>query len=605
MAVQDHGTHGEWRLGTEPAGNRIAAEPVHEFQAPEDASHRRLERSLIVLTTERLGWMLVIAYAAASRLIMLGRRPLNAAEASRTLAALNLGAMPIFGHGHPQPGIWLRDGWIGLADAVLMRSFGPDDAAARLMFALSGVAIVALAFALRNRIGRAGALGTAACLALSPGLTWFSRSAVPEIPAILLLFATILMFFATIERPHVGRAIALGCFGGLALGADPSMISVGAIFAIAMIVIGIWMAVTTPHPWIDVQIWWRRQAVIAIVAAGFAILTWTAQATALFTRPIASAMAATLPPLRLSLAALSVQPLIPFLPGVYEFLVVLIGFAALAIVAAWRVRSHVAAFVTLWAIGIAAFTLLSPVHRPAAIVQIILPVAILCGIGLDWLHHTRAWGVVRYPIAAIALLTIWVQILTSFTYPAPNPAEPNWARHATLFWVTPATTAGVPEELARLAAELNSAPATVYFAAESPVLRWYLRGLTTVEPADASLIVGTDVPPAGWLPANRVTLELAERLAFTADLSRPATLVSTLWKSLVIARAPAPLDSESIEILVRSPGPAARTEIIAPPPPSGRAAPSAPASSAVSGAATAALPASSPIPSPKERSDGR
>jgi len=578
MAAQGHGGQSDWHLGAEPIPLRQTAALPAERYLPPNRSHERLERPLVVVTTERLGWILVIAYAAAVRLLMLGGRPLDAAEASRSTAAFDL-AMRLFpAHGHAPLALSLRDGWIGLLDASVIHIFGADDFVARIVFAIAGLAIVALVFAMRSRLGRAGALAAAAILALSPNLTWFSRYAAFEVPALLALFATIVMFLETIRRPRIGRAIALGVLGGLTLAAGSAMVADAAIFAVAMAIIGGWLAITTAHPWINIRVWWRRRSAVALVAAGCAIALWLACITALFTIPVPTAIAGLIRPLIFPPTASSSSLLMTYIPAAYEFLVVLAALAGLVIVAAWRVRSSFAAFVAIWTVGITAFTILSPMHALAGITEIILPMALLAGIGVDWLHRSRGWIVVRYPIAAIGLITVWIQILTNFAYPAPNPVEPISARHATLFWIAPATTVGLPNQFAGIVAGIGDAPATVYYAVDSPLTRWYLRALARVaSPAEAGVIVGSDTPPPQWTPGPppiRVTLELSERLVIASDITSPGKLVAKLWRTILTTRlpahptapAPAALLADNVELLIRSPGLGASTEIIAPPP---------------------------------------
>jgi hypothetical protein len=98
MAVSDKETE-EWRLGIEP-GAHEAPEAPEEAGAPRNYSAERLERPLCVVTAEHLGWATVGVLALASRLVMLGARPLDSAETGHALGelALRRSGPPAGGH---------------------------------------------------------------------------------------------------------------------------------------------------------------------------------------------------------------------------------------------------------------------------------------------------------------------------------------------------------------------------------------------------------------------------------------------------------------------------------------------------------------------------
>src|ERR1700683_2572888 len=88
MAVSGKETE-EWRLGIEPGGHDVPKAP-EEPDEPRNYSAERLERPLCVVTVEHLGWGVMGVRALASRLVMLGARPLDFAEASHALRELAL-----------------------------------------------------------------------------------------------------------------------------------------------------------------------------------------------------------------------------------------------------------------------------------------------------------------------------------------------------------------------------------------------------------------------------------------------------------------------------------------------------------------------------------
>lgn len=63
------------------------------------------------------------------------------------------------------------------ATAAIFLLFGDSDYTSRLLYALAGVALVALPFLFRDRLGRLGALFTSVMLAFSPAMLYFSRFA--------------------------------------------------------------------------------------------------------------------------------------------------------------------------------------------------------------------------------------------------------------------------------------------------------------------------------------------------------------------------------------------------------------------------------------------
>jgi uncharacterized protein (TIGR03663 family) len=90
--------------------------------------------------------------------------------------------------------------------------FGVTEAISRLMPALFGIALVALCWWLRPFIGRWGAIIAALLVAISPSITYYSRSLRHDIFAlfgIMLLFVSILWFM----RTHEPKWVYLGALG--------------------------------------------------------------------------------------------------------------------------------------------------------------------------------------------------------------------------------------------------------------------------------------------------------------------------------------------------------------------------------------------------------
>ena len=118
------------------------------------------------LTVEIGLYAIIATLALALRLYRLGLAPLSASEAMLSLAALRGTAIPT----GASPLLY----WV---NAVLFSTFGAGDALARIVPALAGSVLVLLPALMRERIGRVGALGAAALLAISPVAILTSRTA--------------------------------------------------------------------------------------------------------------------------------------------------------------------------------------------------------------------------------------------------------------------------------------------------------------------------------------------------------------------------------------------------------------------------------------------
>jgi uncharacterized protein (TIGR03663 family) len=87
--------------------------------------------------------------------------------------------------------------------------FGLDDLAVRVVVAVFGFLTVALVFRLRRYLGTIGTLVAAALVALSPGLTFFSRYFIHEILLVFFTFACAICVLKFIEGERISK-IAVG-----------------------------------------------------------------------------------------------------------------------------------------------------------------------------------------------------------------------------------------------------------------------------------------------------------------------------------------------------------------------------------------------------------
>src|SRR5262249_15165455 len=84
--------------------------------------------------------------------------------------------------------------------------FGLDDFAVRFVTVVFGVLTVALVFSLRRYLGTIGTLAAAALVAVSPGLTFFSRYFIHEILLVFFTFALVVCILKYLEGEEPNRA---------------------------------------------------------------------------------------------------------------------------------------------------------------------------------------------------------------------------------------------------------------------------------------------------------------------------------------------------------------------------------------------------------------
>lgn len=556
---------------------------------------------MYVLSAEGLGWLVVTLYALLSRLLGLGMRPLSAGGARGALFALNVARDGLDAYA-ARPA--LPSGWLHGFQALFFSVAGASDFTARLPGAILGLVLIASAFALRSRLGRAGGLALAAMLTLSPTVTYFSCSTASAVPALALTMIAIALFSAVARRPGAVRIAALGVAAGLAASADPASIALAAIFILSLALVGLWQLIFTRNAGIRLRVWWERRAAFVMLGIAVAAGSFYLLETDFLRRSFADALLADTilqqvrPLLQASLKQNFHDGLAFYLPpfAFYDFLILILGaLGALAFIA-FRVRSRMAAVAFLWTGLSVAFFLLMPERRADWLAMILVAAATLAAAGINWLHHTRAWRVGRYPIAALALLTLYVQVLTVFVYAAPDATEAAWARHALFFWKDPATTQQTPEEC-RLASEMVPRRQTaVFFAADEPALRWYLRNFQSVDDrAKADLIIA---PGKGVSVRSRESYDFTFEETWKPDLTKltPTRALGYLFS----VRAWSPLSGRDVRLEVRAaaPTPTPAPAASATPTPVPSAAPT-PAASATSAPAAAQSPAgAAPVSTP-------
>ena len=595
MAVSDKETE-EWRLGIEP-GAHEAPEAPEEAGAPRNYSAERLERPLCVVTAEHLGWATVGVLALASRLVMLGARPLDSAEAGHAL-----GELALLRSGPPAGG---HLSWIHLLQAAVFAAVGAGDFKARMIFALSGLLLIAASLGMRRQLGRAGAIAFAGLLVLSPSVAYFSRTTDSVVPALAFAVLALAMFLELADEPGRMVAAGLGAAIGLGLATGGSALMTALFMLVALAVVGLLAALAGSRVRLQVRVWWTRRKGLFLITTLVAAVVWLGCESGFFTHsPLGAIVAAFRSNLPSNLWNADPADHRGFMAGLdfylpilslYEFSVVLLALIGALSVLTLRIRSRLATGALVWSALAVAFYLWTPARSPAFVLQMLVPMALLGAFVIESLHHTAAWSILRYPLAVLALLTLSVQVANNFIWYAPDASQAPWARTALLYWTEPATTLQTPAECARVLSQAPPHGASAFFATDSPVLRWYLRALApaaTAEGADA--IVGS-AEPASLSEAQGLTTYEFE----LSDAWHPAWR-SLSWQAalhyLASARVWTPLDSHRVTIAARPIVTVAPTVILAPaepPPAAGSAASQGQPVPEASASETAASPAPS------------
>jgi len=159
-------------------------------------------------------YAIVVALGLAVRLYRLDLAPLSTSEAQLALAAWRgtappLGASPLL--------FWVN--------ALLFSIFGGGDGLARLVPALVGSALVAMPAFWRQRIGRAGALGAATLLAISPVAIMTSRASSGEVIVAAVMVGLVAVADRYLQTGRGAWLYAGAAILGMGLASGPSIYS--------------------------------------------------------------------------------------------------------------------------------------------------------------------------------------------------------------------------------------------------------------------------------------------------------------------------------------------------------------------------------------------
>lgn len=348
------------------------------------------------------GLVAVLVAAVALRLMRLNAAALNPQEAPFAYDAWVLfrGQPTVTGEPLPNVGAFLL-----LLQGALFFLFGATDVVARLAAVLPGMLLVLAPLALRRWVGGPAALGMTAIVAISPTLTYASRVINPEIIVALCAVAVIAALVALARAPKsAGAAAAIGISAGIALGAAPTALTV----AITLIIGLAAAALTAPGGTIAEGLRGLRQPRHALWCVVAFVITVVVIFTRLFSYPSGIAGAwETLGAWRLLLFGPgSEQPVVLFLLVllVYELLALL--FALVALTTGRAAHSDALALFAVW--GLAAFCLwsFSAGRGPEQAIHVVLPIALMAGIGVGETWRAIQWRNVWQGISGVLALAM-------------------------------------------------------------------------------------------------------------------------------------------------------------------------------------------------------
>jgi hypothetical protein len=205
------------------------------------------------------------------------------------------------------------------------------------------------------------------------------------------------------------------------------------------------------------------------------------------------------------------------------------------------------------------------VSTPELLAAMVVPAAMLGAFAVDYLHRSTVWSYARWPLAALAAVTLYMQVSSNFIHYAPDASEANWSRHGNLFWDRGATTFQTRADTAEIERELSPVDATVAFdGGEAPALEWYLRALRPAEDKrDAAVRVDLNAIPDGPDPAagTRYVFDFEQSWIPNVTTLDPATAV----RFMLTGRPWGIVRSRSVAITARPAGMIEPTPILPPP----------------------------------------
>jgi uncharacterized protein (TIGR03663 family) len=308
----------------------------------------------------------------------------------------------------------------------ILSFIGDTELALRGGPALAGVLTVAVLWSLRRWLGEVGTPTTALCVAVSPGLAYFSRDFIHETVFGLFTLCVVagVWRYAVARRP--GDLVMTGVAAGLLFATKETAVIVAVVLVGAFVI-----SLAIPCGSNDREgrvIRWRvvpaevRDAVPvahSLLAIGSFTLVLLVLYSAFFTRWEGIIDAARAPFLWVR-AGVSEQtrPWHYYLGILLKLELPLVVGGVLGGIVALRRRTRFGVFVTAWAIGIGLAYSVIPYKMPWLIVSLLLPLAILSGLGAEAVASTVKAQPLRI-LAALGTLAMlgwsgWIAYSVSF-----------------------------------------------------------------------------------------------------------------------------------------------------------------------------------------------
>jgi len=369
----------------------------------------------------------------------------------------------------------------------------------RLVTALFGIGIVLLLLRLRRQLGHFGALAAAALAAVSCGFVFFSRYFIHEI---LFVFFTLLVVVAVLRfrQNSQPRDLMLAAVAAALLGATKETWALtAAVWLIALPCTSLYLRwrkrpaaqtgaqskATEVAGSTQKQEWTNKQLYLTV--AVLFVLVWVLFYSSFFTnfRGVVDSVRTFGYWFKTSESAHEYGPLIKYLEWLWqeERPVLLLG--AMGISAAfWQARNRFAVFTAFWSLGILAAYSLVRYKTPWNSLNIILPLVIMAGYGLEQLYQTRSttrWETHLIKVVAVLVLAAGVGVSL---YRAIDLSFVNYDddSRAYVYAHTRRDFLGLVKQIDSIAAA-NAAGKNIGIVVMSPEhwpLPWYLRNYTHV-----------------------------------------------------------------------------------------------------------------------------
>ncbi len=372
------------------------------------------------LTVEVAFYGAAFALGLALRLLALGRWPLQYEEAGLALDAWRFArALPSTLRGHSP--------LLFHGNALLFFLTNGSDELARLCCVLFGSWMVLLPYGLRRHIGRIGALAVSVLIAVSPSLTYFSRSVDGSIIVAFCALALLVTLANALPRPESIHLLAASGLLTVALLSGPSVYTLLAVLFTFPVFLALYARFRDSGPLEELRSAWhvvRADSPACLRALGLSLVLFLAVGLA-FTFNVAGLQMA-LDQLGQWIGAfqfLNGSPwyLAALLLSVYAALPLIFGLAGLVLT---RDRGDVwSMLLRYWLVFTVLFSVLPGYRPPSGIVLTLLPLLVSAGWALDRLgnnllevvHSPWLWALVATSLLVFA--AAYIQLMQYLPFP--------------------------------------------------------------------------------------------------------------------------------------------------------------------------------------------